>query len=155
MNTIDAALKELGLAWPTSGEFEAEYSQVIQDGNLLYVSGQIPEFNGSLTHVGKVGGTLSISEGADAASYCALNLLHQVRLHLGGNLDRLQAVTAMKVYVNAEGGFTKISDVADGASRFLKTVLGTVGNHSRTTVGVNTLYENVPVEIDAVVSLRA
>lgn len=52
------------------------------------------------------------------------------------------------VYVQSAPGFTQQSEVADGASEVLYRVLGPVGAHTRTSVGVLQLPKNATVEVD-------
>ena len=87
---IEARLKELGIELP-----EARAPKVARikganiAGNMLYVSGQVPQWNGELPYIGKVGRDFSVEEGTAAARLCALNVLAHAKEALDGDLDRI------------------------------------------------------------------
>lgn len=154
MDPVTARLRAMGLDWPAPFDEETEFAPVVRDGSTLWISGQIPERNGDIIYSGKVGGSLSPEEAACAAELCALNVLAQARAYLDGNLDRIGRLVNLRVYVNAAAGFGDYSKVADGASVFVKELLGPRGAHTRSTIGVSGLYADIPVEVDAVFSIR-
>lgn len=67
-----------------------------------------------------------------------------------GSLDKLEAILKINVYVQSSRTFTQQSEVADGASEILQTVLGPLGAHARTSVGVYQLPKNATVELDLI-----
>lgn len=54
------------------------------------------------------------------------------------------------MYVRSAAGFTQQSEVADGASDLIAQVLGPVGAHTRTSVGVWQLPKGAAVEVDLI-----
>ena len=58
--TIDARLEELRVVLPSTTKPVANFVPCMQTGNLLFVSGQIPTWNGELRYVGRVGAEVSV-----------------------------------------------------------------------------------------------
>ena len=91
---IEARLKELGIELPEPTAPMANYVPFTVAGNLVFVAGQICQWNGERRHVGKLGADIGIEEGRDAARLCALNILTHLRTACGGDLDRVRRVVA-------------------------------------------------------------
>jgi len=149
-DTIDDRLAELGIELPAATAPVANFVPCVQSGSLLYVSGQITSWNGTLRHVGRVGAEISLEEARTAARLCALNVLAQVRAFLGG-LDQIKRVCQIQGFVNAAPGFTDHPAVINGASDLLVEVFEeAIGKHARFAVGAGSLPFNVSVELAAV-----
>jgi len=88
---IDRRLKELGIVIPEAQQprvAKIKGSAII--GSTLYISGMIPQWEGDVRYIGKVGAEFSIDEGREAARLSALNVLAQARAALNGDLDRIK-----------------------------------------------------------------
>lgn len=120
---------------------------------LLYVSGMVPQWNGELRFIGKVGREFSLEEGQEAARLSALNVLAQAEAALDGDLDRVKRVVNLKGYVNAMPDFTAISAVVNGASELVIDVFGDAGQHTRTALGAAVMPFDVATEVEAVFEL--
>ena len=59
---IDRKLEELGLALPQAAAPVAAYVPAVISGNQLFVSGQVPFWNGELRGVGKLGAGYTVEE---------------------------------------------------------------------------------------------
>ena len=117
-------------------------------GNQIYVSGQISmTADGPIT--GRLGDGMSVEEGAAAAKVCAINLLSQVKVALGGDMSRLKRVLKLTAFVNSAPDFTQQPQVVNGASDFLVAALGDNGRHARSAVGA-VLPLGVAVEIEGI-----
>ena len=150
---IEQNLKKLGIKLPTAPSPAANYVPFVLVENVLYVSGQISQDkNGLIT--GKLGEDLSIEEGANAAKYCALSLLAQVKAACKGDLDRLVRVIKLTGFVNSVGGFTEQPQVVNGASNILVDILGESGKHSRSAVSAASLPLGVAVEIEGIFEIN-
>jgi len=147
---IDARLAELGLELPQAAAPVAAYVPAVQSGSTLYVSGQLPVWNGERRFVGKVDQEFSTAEGKEAARLCALNLLAQAKAALGGDLDRITRVVKLGGFVNAGPEFHDHPAVVNGASELMQAVFGDAGKHARFAVGAPSLPFNVAVEVEAV-----
>jgi enamine deaminase RidA (YjgF/YER057c/UK114 family) len=60
----------------------------------------------------------------------------------------------LRVFIAATPDFTEHSKVGNGASDLFISVLGDIGRHARTAIGVASLPLGVAVEIDAIVELE-
>jgi enamine deaminase RidA (YjgF/YER057c/UK114 family) len=150
---IEQRLAELGLELPAPAQPVANFVAWVHTGTLLYVSGQIPVWNGQLRYVGKVGREISLDEARAAARLCGLNVLAQVRSYSGG-LERVVLVCQLQVFVNATPEFPEHPAVANGASDLMVEVFGpAAGKHARFAVGAGSLPFNVAVELAAVLEV--
>jgi enamine deaminase RidA (YjgF/YER057c/UK114 family) len=145
--TIEKKLEELGIALPTPAAPVANYVGFVRSGNLLFVSGQICLAGGALVAAGKLGGTVSVDEGAAAARVCGINVLAQVKAALG-DLDKVARVVRLGGFVNATPDFLDAPKVMNGASDLMVAVFGEKGRHARTTVGVAALPADAAIEVE-------
>jgi enamine deaminase RidA (YjgF/YER057c/UK114 family) len=151
---IEQRLAELKIELPNPPAPVANYVPAVRAGNLLFLSGQICQWNGERRFVGKLGGEISLEQGKDAARLCGLNLLAQAKRALEGDLDRVLRVVRLSGFVNAVPGFADQPAVVNGASDLMVAVFGDAGKHARTAVGVGSLPGGVAVEVDAVLEVR-
>ena len=80
MSQIESRLEELGITLPISPAAIANYVPVVRTGNLIYLSGvgPTPKADGS-EYKGKLGDSISLEEGYDAARLTAINLIGRVK----------------------------------------------------------------------------
>lgn len=147
-------LSELGLELPLPPEAVASYVPVTQTGPIVFVAGQVPTDAGQLVHPGRLGTTVSVEMGQDAAARAALQSLSAIRHHLGGSLERLVRILQMTVFVAADVDFVEHPSVANGASEMLIDVLGSDGRHARAAVGVASLPLGASVEVTLIAEVR-
>lgn len=150
---IDARLAELNIELPNAAVPLAAYVPAVRTGNQLFISGQVPLWNGELRHIGKLGAGYSIDEGRAAARVCALNILAQARLALDGDLDRVVRVVKLVGFVNSTGDFNDQPKVINGASELMMEVFGDAGKHARSAVSAASLPFGVAVEVEAVLEV--
>ena len=151
---IEEKIKELcGYELPEVTKPLAAYIPAIKDGNHIYTAGQLPALNGEIKFKGKIGSDLSVEEGKKAAQMCIINCLSVVK-SVAGSLDNIDRILKVTVFVASAEGFTEQHLVANGASEFLKEVLGETGVHVRSAVGVSELPVGVPVEIEMIARLK-
>ncbi len=148
---IDARLDELGIALPQPAAPVASYVPAVEHGGMLYLSGQLPFEDGELM-LGRLGEDRDVDYGQRAARACGIMLLAQMKAALG-DLDRVERIVKLGVFVNSDGRFTDQAKVANGASELMQEVFGEPGRHARAAVGVPVLPLGVAVEIDAVVAV--
>ncbi len=151
MSTRDARLQQ---AITASGhEFGGpilvggDYAAVVRDGDLAFVSGQVPRVGSTVVVTGRVGEETSLEQARHAAEICALRTLVLLQRELG-SLDRVARVLRVGVFTQCGPRFTQLSEVADAASALIKQVLGDAGVHSRTSVGVYQLPKDASVELE-------
>ena len=142
-------LAEEGITLPDAPAPAANYVPYVLVGNVLYVSGQISQ-NASGLILGKLGKSMTTDQGAEAAKFCAINLLAQVKSACAGDLDKLVRVVKLNGFVNSMPDFTQQPQVINGASDLIGKVLGNAGKHARVAVSANSLPLGVAVEIDGI-----
>jgi len=150
MSRIDDRLRELEIALPQPSAPGANYVPAVRSGNLLFLTGQLSQWNGERRFVGKLGREFDVAEGQQAARLCALNLIAHLRAALDGNLDRVVRCVRIAGYVNSTPDFTGQSQVVNGASDVFVAVFGDAGRHTRMAVGASALPYDVAVEVEAV-----
>ena len=146
---FEAKLKELGITLPEAPAPAANYLPFVQVGDIVYVSGQISANENGLIK-GKLGDGMSTEEGAAAAKVCAINLLAQVKVACGGDLDRLRRVVKLTGFVKSTTDYTGQPKVVNGASDLLAEALGDSGKHSRSAVSAASLPLGVAVEVEGI-----
>lgn len=147
---IEDRLKALALELPVPSTPGANYVQFVRTGNLVFLTGQLSQWNGERRFVGKLGREFGVDEGRAAARLCALNLIAHLRTALDGDLDRAVRCVRLAGYVNSTPEFTGQSQVMNGASDLFVEVFGEAGRHTRMAVGVSALPYDVAVEVEAV-----
>jgi enamine deaminase RidA (YjgF/YER057c/UK114 family) len=152
---VDARLTALGIELPQAAASRGAHIRMAKlAGPHLFVSGQLPSWNGELRYVGKVGSEFDLAAAQAAARLSALNVLAQARAALGGDLDRIAEVVYLRGYVNVAPGFTQISQAVNGASDLMVEVFGEAGAHARTAVGVEMMPYGAAIEVEAQFLLR-
>ena len=147
---IDTRLKELGLELPTPSTPGANYVPFVRCGQLVFLTGQLSQWNGERRFVGKLGREWGVEEGREAARLCALNLIAHLRTAAEGDLDRVRRCVRLAGYVNSTPDFLAQSQVLNGASDLFVDVFGDAGRHARMAVGVAALPYDVAVEVEGV-----
>lgn len=150
MSRIDERLRELAIDLPDASTPGANYVPSVRSGNLLYLTGQLSQWNGERRFIGKLGREFDIAAGQQAARLCALNLIAHLRQALDGDLDRVVRCVRIAGYVNSVPDFTGQSQVVNGASDVFVSVFGETGRHTRMAVGVSALPYDVAVEVEGI-----
>ncbi|NLJ54611.1 MAG: RidA family protein [Intrasporangiaceae bacterium] len=156
MSAVEDRLAELGLSVPTVAKPVAAYVPAVQEGDLVFTSGQLPMVDGSLAATGKVGegeGLVTPEQAKDLAQTCALNAIAAVK-EVVGDLDRVSRVVKVVGFVASQPDFTGQPGVVNGASELLGAAFGDAGVHARSAVGVAALPLDAPVEVEIIVSVR-
>ena len=149
--SIAERLAELGLTLPPVAAPLAAYVPAVRDGDLVYVSGQLPLVDGELLDTGKVGAEVSAERGAELARVCALNALAAVHDLVG--IDAVTKIVKLTGFVASAPDFTGQPAVINGASELLGAVFGDAGRHARSAVGVTVLPKDAPVEVELIARL--
>lgn len=155
MTAFDKKLADLGLELPPDWTPRGQFLPFRRDGATVYLSGQICEWNGQVTHVGPVEDTKAgIAQAQAAARICALNLLYRLRQACDGDLGRVDCILRLGGFVNCRSGFPNSPAVINGATEVFIALFGDQGWHARTAVGVSGLPGNALVEVDAIARLK-
>lgn len=145
----EARLAALGLALPPAPKAVANYVPYRLSGGQLFIAGQLPRTADGSLITGKLGATVSLEDGRQAASLACLNLLAQAKAALG-SLDHIVQVLRLNGYVNAIPDFKDHPQIMNGASDLIVAVLQERGQHTRTTIGVASLPADAAIEIDGI-----
>ena len=148
-----ARLAELGVTLPQVVPPLAVYVPAVQSGSYVYVSGQLPFVDGKLPQTGKVGAEVTTEQAAELARFCALNALAAIDSLVG--LGRIVKIVKITGFVASAEGFTGQASVVNGASEFFGAVLGELGRHARSAVGVAELPLGAPVEVEVIAEISA
>lgn len=154
MADVEKRLRALGIELPEPSRPGANYVPHVRTGNLLFLTGQLAQWNGERRFVGKLGREFGVAEGQEAARLCALNLVAQTRAALDGDLDRVVRCVRVAGFVNSMPDFTGQSQVVNGASDLFVQIFGEAGRHARMAVGVSALPYDVAVEVEAVFEIH-
>ena len=147
---VEQRLQEIGIMIPDAPSPAANYLPFTRTGNLIFVSGQVPFVNGELEVTGTVGKNASVEDAQGQAKICAINLLAQLKVACGGDLDRVVQVVKLGAFVASADNFFDQPIVVNAASDLMVEAFGDAGRHARFAVGTNALPLNCLVEIDGV-----
>jgi enamine deaminase RidA (YjgF/YER057c/UK114 family) len=154
MGQVEARLKTLQVELPQPSQPGANYVPFVRVGSLVFLTGQLSQWNGERRFVGKLGRDFGVPEGQQAARLCALNLLAHLRLAVDGDLDRVVRTVRLAGYMNSTPDFVGQSQVMNGASDLFVDVLGEAGRHARMAVGVSALPYDVAVEVEGIFEVK-
>jgi enamine deaminase RidA (YjgF/YER057c/UK114 family) len=143
--TAEERLKELEITLPKAPTPLGAYVEAVQTGNLLYLSGTLPVEAGKARFVGRVGGELTLEQGAQATRLAALNSVALARAHLG-SLDRITRVVRLSVSLVTTPDFRDHAKVADAASDLLVSLFRVPS--TRAVLGVASLPLGACVETE-------
>ena len=147
-STAEERLTTLDIGLPHPPAPLGAYTEAVQTGSLLFLSGTLPVEGGIPKFVGRIGGELGIDDGRSATRLAALNALAAAKEHLG-SLDRVRRVVRLTVSLVTTPEFDQHPRVADAASELLAAVFGADKTSTRMVYGVATL----PAGVCAVVEL--
>lgn len=151
---LGARLRELGLSLPAAPTPLGGYARASQAGPVLFISGTLPLVNGALSATGRLGDTLTVEQGYEAARIAALNALANAQEHLG-DLNRVKKLAKLNIYLATTEQFTEHAAVADGASDLFALIFGKENGHARMVSGVQSLPKGTPVVVETVFELEA
>ncbi|MAI89633.1 RidA family protein [Ponticaulis sp.] len=146
--TPEEKLAELGITLPEPAAAVANYVPFVGSGNMLFVSGQVSMGSDGLI-LGRLGESMELEAGQEAARRCGINLLAQCKAAVG-ELSNIVRVVKLGGFVNAAPSFVEIPQVINGCSNLMVDVLGDAGRHARSAVACPTLPLGVAVEIDGI-----
>lgn len=146
------AATALGCSFDGEIKRGGNYVPLLRDGDTVYLSGQVPRVGSEVVVTGRAGSQVSLAEAQRAAQICVLRALALLQRELG-SLEQVRQVLRLTVYVQCTQDFTQQSEVADGASGLLFSILDRAGAHTRTSVGVLQLPKNATVELDLIAAV--
>ncbi|MDC1133795.1 RidA family protein [Alphaproteobacteria bacterium] len=153
-NIIENKLKELDIILDEASKAAGSYVPYVISNNLVFISGQLPFINGSITIKGKVGSEVSVEDGIKMAEVCAKALLSQLKSACNGNLDKVKKVVKLGGFVASDPNFIDHPKIINGASDLIVKIFEDKGRHARFAVGVASLPLNTPVEIEGIFEIE-
>jgi len=100
--TAEQRSRQLGIKLPKPPEPFGIYAEVVQTGNLLFLTGMLPTVGREAKFIGRIGAELDVQIGRQAAYLAALNALAVARQHLG-SLDKVTRIVRLGVLVATSG----------------------------------------------------
>ena len=159
-DSIKARLEALGLALPATEEesyYGAAYGTMRPfhiTGSVLHLSGHVPVRNGVPLHPGRLGETVSVEQGIEAAQWTAMNALAGMKQALG-DLERVVSLIKSLNFVACAATFTDVHVISTAMADRLVDVLGPArGIGARATIGVQSLAGNHSYESWIEVEIR-
>jgi enamine deaminase RidA (YjgF/YER057c/UK114 family) len=144
---------KLGLELPPPPSPLGVYKPCLIDGKYLYLSGHGPVKNDKSLIIGRIGEDMDMDAGKLAARQVGLTMLSTIIAHLG-SLDKIKRVIKVLGMVNCTANFEKHPYIINGCSELLREVWGAEnGVGVRSAVGMGSLPDNIPVEIEAIFEL--
>ena len=152
--TPSQRLEALHVALPPAPKAIGAYVPTLLHGGQLLTSGHLPlQPDGTLLR-GKVGADLDLAAGKAAARQAGLAIIASV-IAAVGSVDRVARVVKVLGLVNSAPDFLSHPAVVNGASELFAEIWGPdAGVGVRSSVGVGSLPEGVPVEIEVVFELE-
>jgi len=149
----ESRFSALNLVLPPAPEPKGVYTPLLRVGNLVYISGHLPVNNDGSLQRGKIGQDIDQEAGKLAARQAGLTILATLIANLG-SLNRIKRIIKVFGMVNATTDFEKQPYIINGCSELFVEVFGREnGIGVRSAVGVGSLPENVPVEIEGIFEL--
>jgi enamine deaminase RidA (YjgF/YER057c/UK114 family) len=156
LSTIERRLEELGLSLPRPMApppgHAFPFALVRVSGGIAYASGHGPADGADYLMRGKVGDTLTVEQGYEAARLSALSMLAGLKETLG-DLERVRGWLRAVGYVNCTSGFPHTFVVVNGFSDLILQLWGEAGRHARAAPGVAGLPFDVPIVVEAAVEI--
>ncbi|HSF56385.1 MAG TPA: RidA family protein [Algoriphagus sp.] len=154
METPEINFAKLGLTLPPAPKPLGVYKPCLIDGKYLYLSGHgTVKPDGSLI-IGRINADLDIDQGKLAARQVGLAMLATIKANIG-SLNKVKRVIKVLGMVNCTPDFERHPFVINGCSELFASVWGEEnGIGVRSAVGMGSLPDNIPVEIEALFELH-
>lgn len=145
-------LSSLGLTLPPAPSPLGVYKPFLIVGNLVYVSGHGPLNPDRSLIKGRIGKDMDQEAGKMAAQQVGLTILSTLKANLE-SLDKIKRVVKVLGMVNCVPEFENHPYVINGCSELFAKIWGDDGIGVRSAVGMGSLPDNIPVEIEAIFEL--
>ncbi len=151
--TADERFEQLGFTLPPAPTPLGVYKPYLIDGKYLYISGHGPVRDDKSLIIGRIGDNVSQEDGKLAARQVGLTILSTIKTNLG-SLNKVKRVIKVLGMVNCTPDFEKHPFIINGCSELFAQVWGEEnGSGVRSAVGMGSLPDNIPVEIEALLEL--
>jgi enamine deaminase RidA (YjgF/YER057c/UK114 family) len=151
--TPDQRFEQLGLKLPPAPTPLGVYKPLLIVDKFVYVSGHGTVREDKSLIIGRVGKDMNMEEGKLAARQVGLAILATLKENLG-SLNKIKRVVKVLGMVNCVPEFEKHPFIINGCSELFAEVWGKEnGIGVRSAVGMGSLPDNIPVEIEAMFEL--
>jgi enamine deaminase RidA (YjgF/YER057c/UK114 family) len=152
--TPEQRFAELGLKLPPAPAPLGVYKPCVVDGKYLNVSGHGPVQEDRSLIIGRIGEDMDMEQGKLAARQVGLAILSTIKTNIG-SLDKIKRVIKVLGMVNCTPDFKKHPYVINGCSELFAKVWGDEnGIGVRSAVGMGSLPDNIPVEVEALFEMH-
>src|SRR5258706_10143728 len=152
--TPDENFAQINLQLPPAPPPIAVYKPFLIVSNLVYVSRHGPLIKEKTFITGRIGENMNADEGKLAARQVGLTILATLKKNLG-SFNRIKRVIKVLGMVNCTTDFERHPFIINGCSELFAQVWGDDnGVGVRSAVGMGSLPDNIPVEIEAVFELQ-
>lgn len=153
MATVRARLEAAGFTLPPPFGPAGNYVSSVDAAGYVFVAGVGPTDGRTLVWTGRVGDTLTIDQGRQAARLTALNALAILEASVG--LDRVRACVRMFGLVCATPDFTQHMEVLAGADEVIAAAFGPQARPAWAAIGSPCLPVRIAVEIESIFAVSA
>ena len=151
--TPQTRFETLRLTLPPAPKPVGVYKPCLVVGKHLYVSGHGPLLPDGTLMRGRIGRDHDADGGKQAARQVGLTILATLLANLG-SLDTISRVVKVLGMVNCTADFEKHPHVINGCSELFAEIWGPdQGVGVRSAVGMGSLPDDIPVEIEAIFEL--
>jgi enamine deaminase RidA (YjgF/YER057c/UK114 family) len=151
--TPDQRFEQLGLKLPPAPAPVGVYKPFLIVDKFVYVSGHGTVREDRSLIIGRIGKDMNMEEGKLAARQVGLAILATLKENLG-SLNKIKRVVKVLGMVNCVPEFEKHPYIINGCSELFAEVWGKEnGIGVRSAVGMGSLPDNIPVEIEAMFEL--
>src|SRR5687767_4241630 len=153
-STPDEQLAKLGLTLPPAPKPIGVYKPFLIVDKFVYVSGHGTVKEDGTLIIGRIGQQITPEDGKLAARQVGLAILATLKKNLG-SLNRIKRVIKVMGMVNCVSEFERHPFIINGCSELFASVWGEEnGIGVRSAVGMGSLPDNIPVEIEAMFELQ-
>jgi len=150
----EEAFAALNLSLPPAPTPLGVYKPCLIDGKYLYLSGHGPVRDDKSLIIGRIGSDMDIEEGKLAARQVGLTMLSTIKENVG-SLNKIKRVVKILGMVNCTADFERHPYVINGCSELFADIYGSEnGIGVRSAVGMGSLPDNIPVEVEALFELH-
>jgi enamine deaminase RidA (YjgF/YER057c/UK114 family) len=151
--TPDQRFEQLNLTLPPPPKPLGVYKPFLIVDRFAYVSGHGTVKEDGTLIIGRIGEDVTEEEGKAAAQQVGLAILATLKNNLG-SLNRIKRVIKVLGMVNCVPGFGRHPYIINGCSELFANVWGEEnGIGVRSAVGMGSLPDNIPVEIEVMFEL--
>ena len=152
--TADQRFEQLNLTLPPAPKPLGVYKPFLVVDKFVFVSGHGTVKEDGTLIIGRIGKDMSQDEGKLAARQVGLAILATLKKNLG-SLNKIKRVVKVLGMVNCVPEFERHPFIINGCSELFASVWGEEnGIGVRSAVGMGSLPDNIPVEIEAMFELH-